>query len=207
VSNRKTQHTHTTPGRLFVISGPSGSGKTTLAELMLKEKIFKNILEKSISFTTRPKRTGERDKKDYFFITEEQFKKERKAKKILEWVRYLGYYYGTPRRFVDKLLERGTHIIMCVDLKGAGRLKRLYPAACVTIFIAPPSLRELRDRIEKRCRTIHAEEVSRRVTLAKEEMLAAGNFDYCLVNKNLSKTATRLKSLLLSLIRSGEKND
>jgi len=87
VSRQKEKDKDTASGRLFVITGPSGSGKTTLSEIILKKQIFKGRIEKSISFTTRPKRSGERDKKDYFFIQEDQFKRELKAKKILEWVR------------------------------------------------------------------------------------------------------------------------
>lgn len=204
MSRQKVKDKDNASGRLFVITGPSGSGKTTLSEIILKKQIFKGRIEKSISFTTRPKRSGERDKKDYFFIQEEQFKRELKAKKILEWVKYLGYYYGTPKKFVDQRLSQGKHIIMCVDLKGAARLKRIYPQECVTFFIMPPSLRELRERIEKRCSKILALEVNNRVSLAEKEILAAGSFDYCLVNKDLAKTAEQLKRILISKIRNGD---
>jgi len=90
---------------LFIVSGPSGSGKTTLASSVLKSPELKNRLIKSISLTTRPRRPGEKDKKDYFFVPEERFKKLLKAKKILEWTRYLGYYYATPKDFVESQLE------------------------------------------------------------------------------------------------------
>lgn len=127
-------------GCLFVISGPSGSGKTTLTEEILKQKELKNRLKRSISFTTRPRRPGEEDKKDYFFISGEEFKRKLKAKKILEWTRYLGYYYGTHKELVDSALAQEKHILLCVDLKGAASLKQLYPGNAVTIFVMPPSI-------------------------------------------------------------------
>lgn len=186
------------PGKLFVISGPSGSGKTTLAEKIIE--LLKRRIEKSISFTTRPKRIGERDKRDYFFISEEEFKHQLKAKKILEWTRYLEYYYGTPREFIDKRLKQGKHIVLCVDLKGAEKLRELYTRNIVTIFIMPPSFRELQNRIEKRCSKTDKQEVIRRLKLAEREVQAAGRFDYCLVNKDLGKTLQRLKKIISSEI-------
>jgi len=184
-------------GLLFVISGPSGSGKTTLIEKVIQDDLLRKRIRKSISFTTRPKRSGEKGKRDYFFITEEDFKAQRRIKKILEWTKYLGYYYGTPKDFVDQQLEKGKNIFLCVDAKGAARLRSLYGKTAVTIFILPPSLNELRKRIEKRCKEVKAEEVSRRVQLAEKEVLLADKFDYCLINQNLSKTVKELKNIIL----------
>lgn len=187
-------------GLLFIICGPSGSGKTTLAENILKEKSLKNKIEKSVSFTTRPKRTAERNKKDYFFISEERFKQELREKKILEWTKYLGYYYGTPGDFLDEKLSRGRNTLLCVDLKGVSRLKRLYPKESVTVFIMPPSLRVLRERIGKRCRKIGKEEIHKRLKLARGEILSASKFDYQLVNKDLAKSVKQLKNIILRKI-------
>lgn len=183
-------------GLIFVISGPSGSGKTTLAEKILKDKNLNRKIRKSVSFTTRPRRSGEQDRRDYFFITKEQFSQERQAKKILEWTSYLGYYYATPKEFVAQQIKNGRHILLCVDLRGAAKLKKFYPENTVTIFIMPPSLRELQDRIRKRCRRTREEEVSQRVRLAEKEILTANKFDYCLVNKDLTKTVKQLKDLI-----------
>lgn len=188
-------------GILFVISGPSGSGKTTLAEKLLKDKSLKNRLKKSISFTTRQRRTGERNKRDYFFISKEQFEQARAEKKILEWIRYLGYYYGTPKEFVDNELLKGRNLLFCVDLKGACKLKRFYSKQAVTIFIMPPSLKELKRRIEKRCNKTGEEEILRRLKLAEEEILSADKFDYCITNEDLNKTTDQLKEIILDNIR------
>lgn len=187
-------------GLIFVISGPSGSGKTTLLKNLLKDRQLKKKLTKSVSFTTRPKRSGEREKRDYFFITEPQFKQELKAKKILEWTRYLGYYYATPRDFVEKQLKKDKHIILCLDLKGASRVKRLYPGNTVLIFIIPPSLGTLRERIGRRCNKTKKEEIRKRLKLAKAELRACRRYDYCLVNKNLQQAVKELGGLMLTEI-------
>ncbi len=182
-------------GLIFVISGPSGSGKTTLAEKIVADKILKKKVSRSISLTTRTKRPGERDKKDYFFVSERRFREKLKAKKILEWTKYLGYYYATPKDFIDKHLAKGRHVVLCLDLKGASCVRRQYPGNSVTIFVVPPSLDSLLERITGRCRT-KAEEVRRRLELAKKELLAAGDYDYCIVNKDLRRAARQLRGII-----------
>ncbi|MBU0709962.1 MAG: guanylate kinase, partial [Candidatus Omnitrophica bacterium] len=103
---------------IFVISGPSGSGKTTLRDKLLEDQeLIREGLTKSVSLTTRPRREGERNRQDYSFITEKQFKLKLKGKKILEWTKYLGYHYATPRDFVEQQLKRGKSVILCLDLK------------------------------------------------------------------------------------------
>lgn len=191
-------------GHIFVIAGPSGSGKTTLAEKIIKSAELKNKIKKTVSFTTRPKRSNERQNRDYFFITEERFKQLRRAKKILEWTKYLEYYYGTPRDLADDWLRQGINIVLCVDLKGAVRIKRLYPENTVTIFIMPPSFEELHKRIEKRCSEINKKEILRRVKLAEKEVLSAEKFDHCLINKNFDKTVNQLKGIILREINNKE---
>lgn len=183
-----------------MISGPSGSGKTTLAGQILTDKTLSRKIRKSISFTTRPKRSGERDKRDYFFVSEGLFKRQLQRKKILEWTSYLGYYYGTPKSSVDSQIKQGWHLLLCIDLRGAKNLRRLYPKNAVTIFVLPPSLDELRNRIKKRCSKTRENEVRKRMQLAKKEIGEAGSFDYCLVNKDLKKTVRQLKQIILSRI-------
>lgn len=185
-------------GLIFVISGPSGSGKTTLAEKILKDNNLNRKIRKSVSFTTRPRRSGEQQGRDYFFITEEEFRQERQAKKILEWTSYLGYYYATPKEFIEQQIKNGRHILLCVDLKGAAKLKKIYPRDTVTIFIMPPSLSELQNRIRKRCHKTKEEEVSRRMRLAEKEVLTVDKFDYCLVNKDLTRTVKQLEDIILT---------
>jgi guanylate kinase len=194
VTHRKQRNKQ---GLIFVISGPSGSGKTTLVKKLVQDRKIKQKLIKSISFTTRDKRSGEQSGKDYFFITEAQFRHKQNAKKILEWTKYLGYYYATSKEFVEEQVQRGKHIVLCLDLKGAARIKKFYPDNTKTIFILPPSLGELRGRIEKRCAKTKKEEIKERLRLARRELLASHVYDYCIVNKNLSQAARELKRIVL----------
>lgn len=188
-------------GLLFVVSGPSGSGKTTLATEILAAKEIKRRLSKSISLTTRPRRPGERDKRDYLFVSKKAFKELLKAKKILEWTRYLGYYYATPKDFVEGRLRKGRSLILCLDLKGARRIKRLYPENTVTIFVLPPSLNALKERIRKRCDKTKPRELHRRLRLAEKELLLADSYDYCLLNEDLKQGVKELKGIILNKIR------
>lgn len=183
-------------GLIFIVSGPSGSGKTTLAKKLLFDRGLRNKLVKSVSLTTRPKRSGERDKKDYFFISQKQFEQAQKAKKILEWTEYLGYYYATPKDFIDRQIKKAKNVILCLDLRGAFILKRLYPRDTRTIFIMPPSIDALFDRMTKRCRKTRNEEVRRRLQLAREEVRAASGYDYCLVNKDLRRALRQLRDII-----------
>ncbi len=189
---RKKQHN---PGKIFIISGPSGSGKTTLLTRLIQDKKISKLLRKSCSVTTRPKRLGERQGKDYFFVSKPEFRRLLKAKKILEWTRYLGYYYGTPRDPVESRLKEGGHLGLCLDLKGAKVLKKRYPQNAVTIFVLPPSLSALKARIEGRRRETNAKEVDQRLHLARKEIQAAAQFDYCILNQNLQKALKALKNV------------
>ena len=183
-------------GAVFVISGPSGSGKTTLLKKLLQSKTLKAKLVKSVSLTTRPRRTGEREGRDYFFVTPEQFRKARKDKKILEWTRYLGYYYATPKGYVDLQLSRGRSMALCLDLRGALRLKRIYQERTVTIFVLPPSVKALQRRIEKRCQKTKKDEICRRVRFSREELSACSRYDYCVLNSDLRQAVKELRRIV-----------
>jgi guanylate kinase len=189
-------------GLLFIVSGPSGSGKTTLLKNLLSRQDLKGKLTRSISFTTRPKRSGEQEKKDYFFISERRFKKEQEAQNLLEWTRYLGYYYATPKDFIERQLKEAKNIILCLDLKGALTLKRRYQQNTVTIFVMPPSQDTLLERITQRCNKTKEEEVKQRLKLAQEELAARARYDYCMVNKDLSQATQQLKGIILKEITS-----
>jgi guanylate kinase len=154
-------------------------------------------LVKSVSLTTRPRRSGEKNSRDYFFISQRQFIEKRRLEKILEWTRYLGYYYATPRDCVERQLKKGRSIILSLDLRGALRIKRLYPRNTVTIFIAPPSLEVLRKRIEGRCHKTAKSEIRQRLGLARREILSSRRYDYCLMNKSLRRAAGSLREIIL----------
>ena len=183
--------------RIFVVSGPSGSGKTTLVQGVRADKELKKTLVRSVSFTTRPKRSGEKDRKDYFFLSAKDFKEKLRVKKILEWTRYLGYYYGTPLEFVQAQLKKGRSIALCLDFRGALRIKRLFPRETVTVFVKPASLKELPQRIRKRCTHTMKEEVCQRLALAKNEIKNSSRYDYRLINKDLKTALEALKSVII----------
>jgi len=185
------------PGKIFVISGPSGSGKTTLLTSLIQDKKIGKLLVKSCSVTTRPKRSNEREGEEYFFVKPTEFSRLLKAKKILEWTRYLGYYYGTPKEPLEKQLGEGKNVGLCLDFKGAGVLKKIYPNNTVTVFVLPPSLSELKVRIQNRCRHTNQQEVAQRILLARRELRGAGKFDYCILNQNLPVALKELKSIFL----------
>lgn len=196
-----------TRGKIFVISGPSGSGKTTLLKKALTSRSLKGRLAKSISVTTRLKRPGERQARDYFFVSPQEFRRLNKSKKILEWTRYLGYYYGTKKDFLEESLIKGKHIALCLDLKGALKLKKLYPQDSVTIFIVPPSIKELRNRLEGRCSQSRQEEIARRLKLARGELKNARRYDYVLRNNNLAQAEERLQKIILKKIEAQDNSE
>lgn len=187
-------------GIIFVISGPSGSGKSTLLDEILKDPGVKKILSRSVSLTTRPKRSGESSGTHYFFVTDARFEKLLEAKKILEWTRYLGYYYGTPKDFFKKQRHQLKHIALCLDYKGALQVKKLYPENTITVFVMPPSLRLLAARIKKRCSKTKDDEIKKRLEMARKEISYCKKYDHCLVNKDLRQAVKKLKSIILEEI-------
>ncbi len=185
-------------GRLFILSGPSGSGKTTLARRILRDPQAKKCLRRSVSCTTRPRRAGEREGRDYFFVSAQRFRALQKAKKILEWTRYLGYYYGTPRAFVQQQLARGRNLILCLDYRGVRQVKRAFPRETVSILVGAPSEEVLAKRIGARKRETAAREIGQRLALARQEMRRARKFDYLLINDRLALAIQELKKIIRS---------
>lgn len=168
-----------TKGSLFIISGPSGTGKGTVCkELVKHDNIFL-----SISATTRDKRLGEVDGETYFYISKEKFLSMIENGKMLEFAEYRGNYYGTPKEAVEKMLEQGKNVILEIEAQGALKVKEKMPEA-VMIFIVPPSIKELRDRLSKRGRE-DTEEIEKRINTAKWEFSQCPKYNYVLVNDNL----------------------
>lgn len=183
-------------GKIFVISGPSGSGKTTLLEKLLKVKKISSLLAKSVSFTTRPKRPAEVHGRDYFFISNREFRRLLREEKILEWTKFLGYYYGTPRDFVEGRLRRGKFVLLCLDLAGTKQIKRLFPGRAVTVFIIPPSLEALKERIRGRGDHAAKGQVTKRLSLAGRELQAAAEYDHAIINRNLRQAVAELADVI-----------
>ncbi len=178
-------------GKLFIISAPSGCGKTTLCEMLLKRM---PRITRAVSFTTRPPRPGEKSGRDYYFVTPDEFERQKKRKNLLEWAINFGYYYGTPRDSVLGLLGRGIDVILAIDVKGAMKVRKLIPGA-VLIFIKPPSLAELEKRLRKR-KTDGRGEISKRIKVAKRELSYLPKYTYNVVNDNLKKAFVSLASII-----------
>jgi len=155
-----------TKAKLFIISAPSGSGKTTLCNKLLASGLG---LADSVSMTTRPPRTGEKNKKDYIFVTDAYFKRKIKNGGFLEYEENFGYLYGTPKAFIEDNIRKGVSVLLNIDVKGAMKVARAYPAASVLLFILPPSIKELKRRLHLR-KSDSSAVISRRLCKAKKEM-------------------------------------
>ena len=176
----------------IVVSGPSGSGKTTLVEGLLDRVPG---LRRSVSTTTRAPRPGEIDGKSYFFTGEEDFEKLKKGK-LIEWAKVHGYFYGTPRDFVEETLESGFDVVLSVDVQGGRQVKKVFPDA-VTIFILPPSYEVLEQRIRRRA-TDPVGTIKTRLENAREELRALPEYEYVVVNDGLEEAVAVLCSIVLS---------
>ena len=180
-----------TKGMLIVISGPSGVGKGTLCNLLLKRK--KNIIL-SVSTTTRLPRDGEINGKNYFFVSKKDFESMIKENQFLEWAKVYNNYYGTPREFVNKNLEKGKDVLLEIDIQGAKQVKHNCPQA-IFIFIMPPSIAELETRIKKRgTETQTSLEV--RMGNTVNELKAAYMYDYIVINDDIERAVTELCSII-----------
>lgn len=178
-------------GLLVVVSAPSGTGKGTLLQML--RKVNRNV-RFSVSVTTRPPRQGEEEGKDYFFRTVEQFEEMVKNGELIEWVKYCDNYYGTPKKFVEDAIKQGFDIVLEIDVEGAMNIKKMFPDS-VMIFIVPPSLEELKKRIEGRG-TEQADVISKRIQVAQKELEYADKYDYIVVNDHLENAVAAMNSIL-----------
>ena len=165
-------------GVLFVFSGPSGVGKGTLKAKLFEE--FADRIAYSVTPTTRGPRQGEVDGKDYFFISRQEFERRVKNNEFLEHAEFAGNCYGTPRAYVEKLLDSGMNVVLEIDVQGALQVMKSMPE-CVSVFILPPSFEELEHRLRGRG-TETEEKVRERLETAKRELPYAPQYDYQIVN-------------------------
>jgi guanylate kinase len=185
-------------GLLVIISGPSGVGKSTVVA-----KLFKICpeLKLSTSATTRPKRPFEKDKEDYHFISDEEFFKREKNGEFIEWAKVHAYYYGTPRGYIEKELEKGNTVVLEVDVQGASTIKelalrgKLKTASQVFVFLIPPSVDILAFRLKKR-KTEKIEEQNYRLRSAIAELQVMEKYDYIVVNDRVESAAEKIKAII-----------
>jgi len=171
-----------TKGGIYVLSGPSGCGKNTVFEELIKRD--DNIVQ-TVSATTRPARDGETDGVEYYFVSVEDFLAKVSNEEFVEYVSYGGNYYGTLKSEVDRLVAMNKKVILIIEVNGAFNIKKIYPE-CVSIFLLPPSVEELRHRIDKRGQNSEAE-TERRLQIALDEMKLKDRYDYNVINAELGK--------------------
>ena len=178
-------------GKLIVITGPSGVGKGTLVKLLLQRH---PQLRVSTSATTRQPRLGERDGVDYYFLSKEDFETAIHNQELLEWAEYAGNYYGTPKAEVIEQIEAGNYILLEIELAGARAIASIFPAAKL-IFILPPSIKDLEQRIRDRG-TNSEESIIKRLEIARQEIAARDEFDFKIVNDDLERAIAQLETAI-----------
>jgi guanylate kinase len=179
-------------GLMFVLSSPSGAGKTTLSRMLLKAD---GNVDLSVSVTTRPQRRGEVDGQDYHFIDRPRFDSMVKAGELLEWAEVFGHCYGTPRRPVEKALHGGRDVLFDIDWQGTQQLREKARDDLVSVFILPPTVKELERRLKRRAqdsRTI----IGSRMAKAAGEMSHWPEYDYVIVNRDIDEAFAEVRAIL-----------
>ena len=179
-------------GLMFVLSSPSGAGKTTLSRMLLKAD--RNV-ELSVSVTTRPKRPGEIEGRDYRFIDLPHFETMVKKHELLEWAEVFNYRYGTPRRPVEKALRSGRDVLFDIDWQGTQQLREKARDDLVSVFILPPTAKELHRRLQRRAQDSRAIIVSR-MAKAADEMSHWPEYDYVIVNRDIDEAFGQVRAIL-----------
>lgn len=182
-----------TKGLLIVVTGPSAVGKGTICRALLAEAPH---IRFSVSCTTRPIRPGEEHGVEYFFLSREEFQAKIEAGELLEWAEVYGNYYGTPRTYVEEITDQGQDIILDIDRVGAKAVRERYPGA-VSVFVVPPSMEALRQRIAARG-TESEEAVQRRLAEAPEWIREGLTYDYVIVNDELTRAVSELKAIVVA---------
>ena len=177
-------------GILFVLSGPSGSGKGTA----IKELMGRRPLKLSVSATTRAPRPGEVDGVQYYFLSKEEFERRIADGEMLEYVNYCGNYYGTPKAPVEESRAAGQDVLLEIEVTGAKNIRTLAPEATL-LFVIPPSMKELRRRLEGRG-TEDAATIERRLAVAKEELRQYGLYDYVVLNDTVESCADQIETIM-----------
>lgn len=179
-------------GLILILSSPSGGGKTSLSKKLIS---CDNNLKLSISATTRAPRPEEIEGADYFFKTTQEFESLITQNLLLEHTHIYNNYYGTLKKYADDVLIEGTDLLFNIDWRGASSIKQNMPNQTITVFLLPPSLEVLEQRLIKRSQD-SIENIKNRLSTAKEEITHAKNYDYVLINDDFNQTCDLLKSIL-----------
>jgi len=179
-------------GKLIVISGPSGAGKSTLLKMLLEK--YKDKFRFSVSFTSRKPRIGEKDGEDYFFISQEEFEKNIKENIFLEWAVVHGNYYGTSKKYIEDIINSGFICILDIDVQGALNLMNKKIEA-LYIFISPPSIEILKERLLKR-NTDTLETIERRIKNAENEMKYKDYYNHIVINDEIDRAFKELEDII-----------
>jgi guanylate kinase len=182
-------------GLMLILSSPSGAGKTTLTRDLLQDKTLDLTL--SISVTTRQRRTSEVDGIHYYFKTKGEFDRLKAADDLLEYADVHGNSYGTPREPVEKVLSQGRDMLFDIDYQGTQQVQKRAPQDVVTIFILPPSMKELRARLERRAED-EAEVIAKRLVNARNEITRWPIYDYVIVNEDIQAALAEVKAILIA---------
>ncbi|KAB8138686.1 guanylate kinase [Gracilibacillus oryzae] len=180
-------------GILFVLSGPSGVGKGTVRKALFEQD---TNLQYSISMTTRNIREGEKDGVDYFYRTHEEFKEMIDTNSLLEYAEYVGNFYGTPRQYVEEMIEAGHDVFLEIEVQGAMQVKKNFPQG-VFVFLIPPSLEELKNRIQDRG-TETEDLIASRLQEARKEIEMMEAYDYVVVNDSIDNAVQKVQAIVQS---------
>ena len=180
-------------GILFIVSAPSGAGKTSLVSALLASN---KEIDLSVSYTSRPPRPGETDGKDYHFVTRDSFLDMAKHGDFLESAEVYGNLYGTSQSWLKSKIDSGRDILLEIDWQGAEQVRSKFPG-CVSIFILPPSLKALEDRLNGR-KQDSAEVIARRIASAKEDVAHVAEFDYVIINDKLDEALQQLNAVVVA---------
>ena len=179
-------------GKVFVISSPSGGGKTTVVRALLKRL---STMARSVSVTTRAQRVSERPGVDYRFVTVDEFRQLRDDGRLLEWAKVHRAYYGTLRDPVERAIKAGRDVILCIDVQGAKQVRRVFADRAVLIFLLPPSIDDLRNRLVRR-QTETLDSIRHRLQAARRELACATWYDYGVVNQRVDVAVQQLEAIV-----------
>jgi guanylate kinase len=179
-------------GIVYILSAPSGAGKTTIWRAALNRM---PEIEFSVSLTTRKPRGSEVNGTDYHFVSEDEFIRRRDGGELAEWSQHFNASYGTPKAPLDRAIGSGRDILLDIEIRGAGQIRTSYPSDSVAVFVLPPTLEDLVERLRKRGAESEAE-IQRRLNRAREEIAALPQYDYLIINDDVAASVERFSSIV-----------